>query len=116
MKRYQCIKNIRHELFEFKPGFIYNFKENPGGNFYGYTTIVGRIIWLKSEQIREHFQELLDLHVDEQIDYTDHHVDHDTVEYRRFIESAGFSRGCAWAVAGFGTAIVIIYLVNTWRS
>ena len=65
MKRYQCIKTIRHELFEFEPGSIYNFTVNPGGNFYGHKTQTGRIIWLTSQQIRDHFQELLDLHVDD---------------------------------------------------
>jgi hypothetical protein len=65
MKRYQCIKITRHELFEFKPGSIYDFLMNPGGKFYGYKTIGGRIIWLSSDVIMSNFQELLDLHVDD---------------------------------------------------
>lgn len=64
MKRYQCIKYTRYQLFEFKPGSIYDFTVQPGGNFYGYKTSLGRIIWLTSERMRAHFQELLDLNVD----------------------------------------------------
>jgi hypothetical protein len=99
MKRYQCTKTIRHELFEFKPGFIYDFKENPGGNFYGYTTITGRIIWLKSSEIRDYFQELIDLNVDE----------HEEEQYTALLpHPKRLATGCAIVVAAILTIIITL--------
>jgi hypothetical protein len=99
MKRYQCTKYIRHELFEFKPGTPYDFKMNPGGNFYGYTTITGRIIWLTSSQISGHFQELLDLNVD----------DHEEEQYTALLpHPKRLATGCAIVVAAILTIIVTL--------
>jgi len=100
MKRYQCIKTIRHELFEFEPGSIYNFTVNPGENFYGHKTQTGRIIWLTSQQIREHFQELLDLNVDEIEKARDQYV---------MQESRGCS-GMFWAFI-ITAVVVILYAI-----
>jgi hypothetical protein len=94
MKRYQCIKTLRHELFEFEPGEPYNFTVNPGGNFYGHKTQTGRIIWLTSQQIRDHFHELMDLNVDE-------------IEEAR--QDNDEPRGCAGIV--YATVITILIVI-----
>lgn len=106
MKRYQCIKTTRHELFEFCPGSLYDFIVNSGGNFYGYKTPVGRIIRLTSMEIRECFQELLDLNVDDQ-------------EQQAYVAIQPV-RGCLRFIAiCFASAIaggLFLYLALIWRS
>lgn len=61
MKRYECIKSGRFEMFDFRQGEPYNFDRQAiknGVSFVGYRTIIGRIIWLNPDQIFEHFKEL----------------------------------------------------------
>jgi len=118
MKRYQCIKNMVTndrigDIRFFTAGKVYSAEK-----IYGYEQMRDDLgaLHIVNDRLLSHFQDLEDLHVDELIDYTDHHVDHDAEEYRRFIESVGFSRGCAWAIVSIATAIAIMYIAITWRS
>lgn len=62
MKRYECIKSGRFEMFNFTAGLIYTFDREATSHdnvvYIGFTTAIGRIIWLNPDQIFEHFKEL----------------------------------------------------------
>lgn len=108
MKRYQCIKNyrsdsMRHPTVDFKAGSISDFTVNPGGNFYGYRTTSGRMLWISSTDMRRHFQELLDLNVD------DPYTDYEAQEYE-LLQPAGCARGAVWAIV-ITAAVVILYAI-----
>src|SRR5690348_15599696 len=98
MKRYQCIKNVIIDKFEFKQGHIYNFDEKLG--FHGYKTVLGRVIWIAYPQMGEHFQELLDFNID----------DHEEEQYTAmFSKTNRIGLGCAIVIAFIITVLALIF-------
>lgn len=98
MKRYQCIKNVIIEMFEFKQGHIYEFDVKLG--FHGYKTALGRVIWIAYPQMGEHFQELLEINVD----------DHEEEQYTAMLPKTNrLGLGCAIVIAVFLTVLALIF-------
>jgi hypothetical protein len=100
MKRYQCIKNVvtDGDYIDFKAGNIYEVTF-----ISGFETLVDEYgdTWSVDENLLYHFQELLDLHVD----------DHEEEQSTALIPSEkALGTGCAICVGAILT--VIIYLIS----
>lgn len=100
MKRYQCIKNVVTDggYIDFKAGKIYE-----EFNLSGWPTLVDEYgdTWNVDENLMYHFQELLDLHVDE--------IEADT--YRMPIPDKRLGLGIAICIAVVITMAAILYSI-----
>lgn len=107
MKRYQCIK----EWWTFSKGLISDAIDGPPSHEGGADLIGphGRIYEVTKSQLSDHFQELLDLHVDD-------FPDQETMDAEADRSMRGLSIGCAIAFAVFITLALIVWWALTWRS
>ena len=105
MKRYQCIKNVvtDGDYIDFKAGNIYEVTF-----ISGFETLVDEYgdTWNVDENLLYHFQELLDLNVD----------DHEEDQYVALQPVHGCLRFISFGIAISATIGIFIYLALTWRS